>query len=106
MVKKFFLSVVYFKADEAKLTIKIKTSNSIRQKLMLMILSHAHIDHSGNIPNLVSKGFNGLIYATSATVDLCQIMLRDSAHLQEKDIEYVNKKKKKRVKNFLNRFMF
>lgn len=61
-----------------------------------LILSHAHIDHSGNIPNLVSKGFNGLIYATAATVDLCQIMLRDSAHLQEKDIEWVNKKRLKK----------
>lgn len=61
-----------------------------------LILSHAHIDHSGNIPNLVSKGFRGLIYATSATVDLCQIMLRDSAQLQEKDIEFVNKKRQKK----------
>lgn len=61
-----------------------------------VILSHAHIDHSGNIPNLVNKGFNGLIYATAATVDLCQIMLRDSAHLQEKDIEWVNKKRAKK----------
>jgi metallo-beta-lactamase family protein len=55
-----------------------------------LVLSHAHIDHSGNIPNLVKHGFKGSIYATPATVDLCKIMLRDSAFLQEKDIEWVN----------------
>ena len=61
-----------------------------------MILSHSHIDHSGNIPNLVRNGFDGCIYATAATVDLCQIMLRDSAYLQERDIEWVNKRRKKK----------
>lgn len=55
-----------------------------------LILTHAHIDHSGNIPNLVKHGFQGSIYATPATIDLCKIMLRDSAFLQEKDIEFVN----------------
>jgi metallo-beta-lactamase family protein len=56
-----------------------------------VLVSHAHMDHSGNIPNLVKKGFKGPIYATPPTVDLCQLMLRDSAHLQKKDIEWVNK---------------
>jgi len=60
-------------------------------KIESLILSHAHMDHSGNIPNLVRNGFKGSIYATPATVDLCRIMLRDSAFLQEKDVEWVNK---------------
>jgi metallo-beta-lactamase family protein len=59
-----------------------------------VILSHAHIDHSGNIPNLVKHGYKGSIYATPATVDLCKIMLRDSAYLQMKDVEWVNKRRR------------
>ena len=57
----------------------------------LVILSHAHIDHSGNLPNLTTKGFTGNIYATHATRDLCQIMLADSARIQESDINWLNK---------------
>lgn len=60
-----------------------------------VILSHAHIDHSGNLPNLTTKGFTGNIYATHATRDLCQIMLADSARIQEGDIEWLNKHRKK-----------
>ena len=58
-----------------------------------LILSHAHIDHSGNIPNLVRNGFRGSIYCTFATRDLCSAMLRDAAYIQEHDVAYVNKKR-------------
>lgn len=63
------------------------------------VLSHAHIDHSGNLPTLLNRGFTGRIFATPATIDLCDIMLRDSVHLQLKDVEYVNKKRARQGKN-------
>jgi metallo-beta-lactamase family protein len=60
-----------------------------------VVLSHAHIDHSGNLPSLTSKGFKGNIYATHATRDLCQIMLADCARIQESDIDWLNKHRKR-----------
>jgi len=57
-----------------------------------VILSHAHIDHAGNLPNLVKSGFRGPIYSTGATRDLCNVMLYDSAYLQERDTEFMNKR--------------
>ena len=61
-----------------------------------VIISHAHIDHAGNLPNLVKRGYEGSIYVTKATADLADIMLRDSGHIQEADAEFVNKKKSRR----------
>ncbi|HDQ44345.1 MAG TPA: MBL fold metallo-hydrolase [bacterium] len=65
-------------------------------ELTAMVLSHAHMDHSGNIPLLIKNGYEGNIYCTHATQDLCRVMLRDSAHIHQKDTEFVNKKHKKK----------
>ena len=61
-----------------------------------VVLSHAHIDHSGNLPTLVKGGFAGPIYTTPATIDLCNWMLRDTAHIHEKDAEFLNKRREHR----------
>jgi metallo-beta-lactamase family protein len=66
------------------------------RKVDAVILSHAHIDHAGNLPNLVKNGYSGPIYATRATVDLATIMMADSGRIQESDAEWVNKKRARR----------
>lgn len=65
-------------------------------KLDAVLLSHAHIDHSGNLPNLVKQGLNAPIYTQRATAGLADVMLRDSGHIQEADVEFVNRKRAKR----------
>jgi metallo-beta-lactamase family protein len=57
-----------------------------------VVLSHAHIDHSGRLPLIVKSGFHGPIYTTPATIDLCAAMLRDTGHIAESDAEFVNRK--------------
>lgn len=57
-----------------------------------VVLSHAHLDHSGNLPTLVARGYQGHIFCTPATRDLCSVMLRDSATLQEQDAKYINRR--------------
>lgn len=61
-----------------------------------VVLSHAHIDHSGNLPNLTKKGFSGNIFSTYATRDLCQIMLSDAARIQQHDCDFINKMNKRK----------
>jgi metallo-beta-lactamase family protein len=70
-----------------KLPIPIKDLDAV-------VLSHAHIDHSGRLPYLIAEGYSKTIWATSATRDLCAIMLADSAHIQEKDAEFLAKRRK------------
>ena len=60
-----------------------------------VLLSHAHIDHSGLLPKLYREGFRGTVYATDATRDLCTAMLADSAHIHEKDAEWVNRRERR-----------
>jgi len=66
------------------------------RKVDAVILSHAHIDHSGNLPNLIKQGYSGPIYATPATAHLADIMLMDSGHIQEEDTAFISKRSLKR----------
>ncbi len=77
---------------------KLNRQSPCDGNLDAIILSHAHIDHSGNIPCRVKNGFNGDIICTSATRDLCAVMLMDSAYLQSREVDFVNRKRAKEGK--------
>lgn len=64
--------------------------------LSAVVLSHAHIDHSGNLPGLAKQGYRGPIYTTPTTIDLCDPMLKDSAHIQEGDAEFMSRRRHRR----------
>lgn len=71
-------------------------------KIDYLLVSHAHIDHTGLIPRLVRQGFKGPIYCTPATADLCEIMLLDSAHIQQKDLERINERRRRQHRDELD----
>ena len=66
------------------------------QSIDCVVLSHAHIDHTGKLPNLVKQGFGGNVWCTAATRNLSAYMLMDSGYIQEKDVEYLNRKRSRR----------
>ncbi|MBN2037785.1 MAG: MBL fold metallo-hydrolase [Chitinispirillaceae bacterium] len=89
--KKILLECGLFQGKRQESYERNQTFSFDPSSINAVLLSHAHIDHSGNIPNLVKNGYKGSVYATPATADLCKIMLRDSAYLHMKDIEWVNR---------------
>ncbi|MDR2843400.1 MAG: MBL fold metallo-hydrolase [Candidatus Symbiothrix sp.] len=71
------------------------------EEITCVFLSHAHVDHSGLLPKLVKEGFKGKIYATPATIDVAKVLLQDSAHIQQQDTTFLNKKRLKEGKPLL-----
>ncbi|NOT51840.1 MAG: MBL fold metallo-hydrolase [Chitinophagaceae bacterium] len=91
--KKILLDCGMFQGLGKETDIMNRDLGFIAQEVDVMILSHAHIDHSGLIPKLVKEGFTGVIYCTPATKDLTTILLEDSAEIQEDEVKYINKRR-------------
>lgn len=98
---KFLLDCGMFQGLGSETEIKNRHLGFNPLEVDFLILSHAHIDHSGNIPGLVKQGFRGPIYTTKATIDLCKVMLMDSAKIQELDLKYLNKRRRNTGKPLL-----
>lgn len=90
---KFLVDCGMFQGQNKEVMLNVDDFPFVPNTVDFMFLTHAHIDHSGRIPKLYNDGFTGKIYTTKATADLCSIMLPDSGHIQETEIEWINRKR-------------
>ena len=86
-----------FQGRRSETAAKNRTLPYAVDRIDAVVLSHAHIDHAGRIPYLVAQGYRGPIHSTVATRDLCEVMLADSAHIQEKDADFLARHRRERV---------
>ena len=99
--KKFLLDCGLYQGQQKEIALNTDDFLFDPSQIDFMLLSHAHIDHSGRIPKLFVDGYRGPIYATKATCDLCGIMLPDSGYIQESEIEWLNRKRKREGKHLV-----
>ena len=92
--KKFIMDCGLYQGQEKEIMLNTDSFLFDPKEIDFMLLSHAHIDHSGRIPKLYVDGYRGPVYATKATCDLCEIMLPDSGYIQESEVEWLNRKRK------------
>lgn len=95
--KTILLDCGLFQGRRAEVSARNRTVPYAVDRIDAVVLSHAHIDHAGRLPFLVKEGYAGDIHTTSATRDLCEVMLADSAHIQEKDADFLKRHKREAV---------